>query len=87
MGLLSVVDALLDRPLRDALMLLPMADPIKDALLHHKGPMGEALNCIKAYERGDWDNARCPTLSETAIRDAYLGSLMATRGITEALAA
>lgn len=86
-GLLSVVDALLDRPLRDALMLLPMTDAIKDALLHHKGPMGEALNCIKSYERGDWNNTRCGNLSEEAIRDAYLTSLALTRGITQEFAA
>jgi len=86
-GLLSVVDALLDRPLRDALMLLPMSDAIKDALLHHKGRLGEALSCIKAYEHGDWNNTRCGTLSEKAIRDAYLSSLIATRGIAAEFAA
>jgi EAL and modified HD-GYP domain-containing signal transduction protein len=86
-GLLSVVDALLDRPLRDALMLLPMADAIKDALLQHKGPMGEALTCIKTYERADWENTRCGNLSEKVIRDTYLNSLVLTRGITQEFAA
>jgi EAL and modified HD-GYP domain-containing signal transduction protein len=86
-GLLSVVDALLDRPLRDALLLLPVADAIKDALLHHEGLMGEALSCIKSYERGDWSNTRCGTLSEKTIGDAYLSSLMLARSITQELAA
>jgi c-di-GMP phosphodiesterase len=86
-GLLSVVDALLDRPLRDALLLLPMADAIKDALLQHEGNMGEALSCIKSYERGDWNNTRCGTLSENAIRDAYLNSLVLTRRIAQEFAA
>jgi c-di-GMP phosphodiesterase len=86
-GLLSVVDAFLDRPMRDALMLLPMTDSIRDALLHHKGRMGEALNCIKSYERGDWPNTRFGTLSEETIRDAYLSSLALASGITQEFAA
>jgi EAL and modified HD-GYP domain-containing signal transduction protein len=83
-GLLSVLDALLDRPMREALLVLPLADNVKDALLEHKGLMGVALDCVKAYERGDWEKARCASLDEKAVRDAYLTSVVSTRCMMQA---
>ncbi len=34
--------------------------------------MGEALNCVQAYERCDWDRTTCGSLDELTIREAYL---------------
>jgi EAL and modified HD-GYP domain-containing signal transduction protein len=83
-GLLSVIDALLDRPIREALLVLPLADNVKHALIEHEGLMGTALECVNAYERADWDNAKCPGLDDKAIRDAYLSSVVATRSMMQA---
>ncbi len=56
-GLLSVMDALLDAPLAQALEPLPLAEPSRAALLERRGPMGSALAAVLAYERGDLDEA------------------------------
>ena len=54
-GLFSVIDALIDAPMRELLDELPLTDVINDALLTHRGPMGELLAAIIAYESGDFD--------------------------------
>jgi c-di-GMP phosphodiesterase len=62
-GLLSVLDAFMDRPLPDILQTLPLADEIVEALLAHAGMLGATLGCVLAYERGDWEavqNLKCP---------------------------
>ena len=52
-ALLSVVDRLYETPLADLLDELPMSDVTTRALLHGAGPVGEALDVIRACERGD----------------------------------
>lgn len=52
-GLLSITDALLDQPLEAVVSTLPLAPPLRDALLHHDGPMGEALELAIAIEHGE----------------------------------
>lgn len=83
-GLLSVIDALLDRPIREALLVLPLADNVKHALIEHEGLMGTVLECVTAYERADWDKAKCPGLDDKSLRDAYLRSVVATRSMMQA---
>jgi EAL and modified HD-GYP domain-containing signal transduction protein len=83
-GLLSVIDALLDRPIREALLVLPLADEVKQALIEHEGLMGTVLDCAIAYERADWDKAKCPGLDDKTIREAYLSSVVATRFMMQA---
>jgi EAL and modified HD-GYP domain-containing signal transduction protein len=62
-GLLSVLDAFMDRPMPDILQRLPLADEIVEALLAHEGMLGTTLGGVLAYERGDWEvvqNLGCP---------------------------
>ena len=84
-GLLSLIDALVDKPMPEALHALPLIDEVKDALLEHKGPMAEALDCVQAYERCDWDKISFANLDEKKIREAYLSSLAWTRTVTREL--
>ena len=42
-GLFSVLDAVLDRPMAQALDLLPLSDEICDALIDYRGPLGAVL--------------------------------------------
>jgi EAL and modified HD-GYP domain-containing signal transduction protein len=84
-GLLSLIDALVDRPMTEALHALPLIDEVKDALLEHKGLMAEALDCVQAYERCDWDKISFANLDEKKIREAYLSSLAWTRTVTREL--
>ncbi|MGB2711041.1 MAG: HDOD domain-containing protein, partial [Conexibacter sp.] len=73
-GLLSVIDALANAPLAQALKPLPLADEVRTALLEGRGPMGEALAAVLAYERGELDAAaqRAP---DVALGDLYLSAL------------
>lgn len=54
-GLLSVLDALLDKPIAEALEGLELSQEICDGLIHGRGPIGTALQAVIAYERNDWD--------------------------------
>lgn len=55
MGMFSLIDALLDMPLKDALEKLPVSDGIREALLGGANPQGLIHRSIIAYERADWD--------------------------------
>jgi c-di-GMP phosphodiesterase len=75
-GLLSVLDAFMDRPMPHILPALPLADEIVEALLAHEGVLGATLRCILAYERGDWEtvqNLGCP---RDLLVKTYLEALM-----------
>lgn len=54
-GLLSVVDALLDQSMADALDGLPLAPDMRAALLEGTGGKGRVLGLARACERGDWE--------------------------------
>ena len=81
-GLFSLIDALVDRPMEDTLKALPLIDDVKEALLHRKGLMGKALDCVEAYERCDWEHTACANLDEKNIREAFLSSVAYTRKVS-----
>lgn len=75
-GLFSVLDAILDRPLDQVLPSLSLADDISQALLQHKAQLGAVLNGVKAYERKDWLTAEASLgMDEESIQKAYLNSM------------
>lgn len=74
-GLFSALDALMDSPMQEVLASLPLSDEITAALLAHEGLLGDALRCVLAYERGEWDHVACLDLDRVAITDAYLGAI------------
>jgi c-di-GMP-related signal transduction protein len=76
MGLLSMMDAILDRPLSDILAEVPVTADIKSALLTNSGPLHSIYEFIKSYEMGDWNEimprASALRLSESKVTEAYL---------------
>jgi len=56
-GLFSVLDALMDAPIEYALAGIPLAPDIRDALIHHHGPMGQLLDCLMALQEADFERA------------------------------
>lgn len=74
-GLFSGLDALLDRPLADALAELPLAPELTQALLEGEGIFAEALACALAYERGEWMDLKFAQLSAPTIGSLYEESL------------
>jgi c-di-GMP phosphodiesterase len=74
-GLFSVLEALLNLPLKQILETLHLDQEINDALLHRKGNLGKILECVLAYERRDWNDVRCGDLDQDTIRGIYVKSM------------
>ncbi len=70
-GLFSSLDALLETPIQEVISAIPLADHITQAILHKKGIMGEALQCILTYEHANWDQAKFGNLSPSELTSCY----------------
>ena len=79
MGLFSLMDALLDRPMPEILEELPIAEGIKAALSGEDGVYIKVLRLIMAYEKGNWlwfsQSADELSLHESCIPELYRESL------------
>lgn len=75
MGLLSVLDALYQSPMKDLVQNLPLPDDILEALTSGSGAMGTVLNCVKSYEQGEWLELKHLQLAPAIIRDFYLEAI------------
>ena len=74
-GLFSLLNALLGLPTRKVVEELPLTPAVAKALICAEGPLGEALQCTRAYERGVWDHAVYADLAPHLIRAAYVDAL------------
>jgi len=54
MGLFSLLDVILDKPMEEALAEVSVSDKIFEALAHNKGEFFDVLTLMNAYERADW---------------------------------
>jgi len=78
-GLLSSVDAILDRPMLEVLADLPLSEEVQATLLGKKDGYGRILGLAMSYERAEWDKiagvignlridvARLPVLYKEAV--------------------
>ena len=57
LGMCSCLEAMLQRPMTSILEDLPMSPELTAALLGHDNSSRRLLDCIIAYERGDWTTA------------------------------
>jgi c-di-GMP-related signal transduction protein len=55
MGMFSLVDAIMERPMSDILGQLPLTEETKSALLGANHLFRNVLDTVVSYERGDWD--------------------------------
>ena len=55
LGLFSLIDAILEQPLANALNSMPIADDVKAALLGEENFCRDLYDCVLAYEKGDWE--------------------------------
>lgn len=84
-GLLSVIDAIMDQPLDSVLDQLPLSEDVSLAIRLHEGKMGRALHYAIAYERGDWGELEQASVSNEAMREIYLQAIMWSKEFTGAL--
>ena len=79
MGLFSVLDIILERPLEDAMHMVKVSLEIENALLHHKGPLGEILTFVLQYETANWPEISrqmvLKGISMNTVYEAYVNSL------------
>ena len=79
LGVLSLLDALLDRPMREALEPLHLSDGLNEALLGGASELREVLDLVVAYERADWqavaDTCRIASSSKEHLPQSYLAAV------------
>ncbi len=74
-GIFSVLDALTDRPLRDVVSSLPLADDVQAALIERSGHKGQVLEAAIGYERAAWAHLPDLGVEPKAIAMSYLDAL------------
>jgi len=55
MGLFSVLDIILNKPMEEALQMVNVSKEISDAILNEKGEFYRILYLIKVYESGNFN--------------------------------
>lgn len=81
MGLFSLIDTFIQRPMRTILDEMPLSNDVKFALLERENSIfSKILEFVKAYERGDWDNifklAGPIGLNEEALPGLYFATIL-----------
>lgn len=71
-GLFSILEALVDRPLALVLEKLPLDKSINLALIGGKGEMGQALQCAISCEQCLWSDIAFPDISTERISEIYM---------------
>ena len=79
MGLFSVLDVILDMPMKDALETIRVSKNISDALVYHKGIFAFPLEFILQYENANWQEVSrlmiVHNIEMQPVYDAYLNAL------------
>jgi len=80
MGMFSMIDAFMDRPIEEVLKELPISRTIKNALLGKKNRHRAIYELVLAYEKGNWDRyskiASLLEIEENITPEVYLNSVL-----------
>jgi len=91
LGLCSMLDAMLGRPMKEAVADLPVTDRIRSALLGQPNPARRVLDAVIAYERALWETSAMLLEQVGAEPDklagAYGDALVWARGLQQVSAA
>lgn len=74
-GLLSLLDALLDKPLSEIVDKMPLSAEIELALLTGGGDVGQVLSAVVNYECGKFEDSMLPGLTPEDLWDIYMRTL------------
>jgi len=84
-GMLSMLDTVLGRPLAGIVDELPLVPETRGALLEGFGSLGRVLSCVMAYEQGRWDSVSeaAGQLASTPaqVTESYLRALARAREV------
>ena len=86
-GLCSLMDVILERPMAKIVEEMPLSDETRDALLGRSNRRRRALDCVIAYERGQWDRsivlAQTLKIKPTLLPKAYADALKWSRELQQ----
>lgn len=86
MGLFSVLNVILEKPMEEALEMVKVVSEIKDALVAGSGKLSPVLNLMQQYENANWQEvSRLLLLAKIdvdLVNDAYKNSLRWYRDLT-----
>jgi EAL and modified HD-GYP domain-containing signal transduction protein len=78
-GVFSLLDVLLDVPMRRILARLEVSNDLRAALLERAGPLAAPLQLVEAYENANWDTAMglasTNAVPDKIVPDLYLDAL------------
>jgi c-di-GMP-related signal transduction protein len=87
-GLCSLLDVILGKPMADAISDLPLSEPARAALLGQNNALRSVLESVIAYEDGGWEDAvaSAETIGapEPELQKAYTGALIWANELTSA---
>ncbi len=87
LGLCSLLEAILNRPMREVLDNMPLSMDIIEALLGQANHPRAVLDTVIAYERGQWDKADASMaqlgLADVSCADIYADALRWARALTQ----
>ncbi len=71
-GLFSVIDIILNKPMEEALEMVKLSKDISEAILNHTGKYGNVLEFIIKYEEASWQEvSRQMLLQKIEMKDVY----------------
>ena len=86
MGLFSVLDVILDKPMEEALSMVHVSKPVRDVLVDGKGELARPYEFIRRYESADWQEVSRQMILEdidmATLYDAYIQTLIWYRKLT-----
>jgi EAL and modified HD-GYP domain-containing signal transduction protein len=78
-GLLSLLDVLLEVPMARILTRLELSEDVRGALLDRGGPLAQPLQLVEAYEKANWSAAQAfagmTELASDTLPDLYVDAL------------
>ncbi len=79
MGLFSVLDVILEKPMEEALGMVMVSGDVKAALIDRTGKLAPVMNLLLQYENANWQEVSRLLLLDKMevepVNDAYMGSL------------
>ena len=88
MGLFSLIDAILDKPMENLLHALPISDEIRQTLLGNPSRYRPIYDLVCAYERSNWEQvselAAVLFVTEESIAEAYIEAVAWAQELTQA---
>ncbi len=90
LGMFSILEALLDRPMKDLIAGMPLPEDMTAALVGDPSPLSDVLEIVLAFEQADWlrfgELATSRRAEEGAVCKAYAESIVWATELTRQLA-